>query len=87
MKGMAVLTSVYQRCKQRLRKNDFGVKLWAYLCVGLFVLALTISMLGCAGAQLTPRLTRGGDNLGSESLPTPSTLGANPIATLTLHFD
>jgi len=85
MMGMLVVkfSSAYERCRRRLRKDDFGVKLWGYLCAALFLIAVTISMLGCAGTQLTPHLTRGGDTFAGSSLGSP---GANPIATLTVNF-
>ena len=85
---MSVFTPVYIRCRRRLEQDDFGVKLWGYLCAALFVIAMTISLLGCAGTQLTPRLTRGADTPGNSTFAGPSmaSSGANPIATLTVHF-
>ena len=81
-------SSAYERCRRRLRKDDLGVKLWGYLCAALFLIAVTISMLGCAGTQLTPRLTRGAENPGGAAFAGPS-LGSSagdPIATLTVNF-
>src|SRR5690242_1693836 len=55
-KHMFVLTSAYQQCRSRLRQDDLGVTLWGYLCAVLFLIAMTISLLGCAGAPFAPRL-------------------------------
>jgi hypothetical protein len=85
---MSVVTSAYQRCRRRLQQDDFGVRLWGYLCAALFVIAITISLLGCAGAQITPGLTRGTDSPSASTFAAPSiaTNGANPIAAFTVHF-
>jgi len=90
MMGMLVFkfSSAYERCRRRLRKDDFGMKLWGYLCAALFLIAVTISMLGCAGTQLTPRLTRGAGSPGGDAFAG-SSIGSsagNPIATLTVNF-
>lgn len=49
---MFSLKSVYDGCRNRLQKDNFGARLWAILCVALFVIALAVSMLGCSG--ITP---------------------------------
>jgi hypothetical protein len=90
---MFALTSAYQRCRSRLRKDDLGVTLWGYLCAVLFLIAMTISLLGCAGAPFAPRLE--GTMLGSaassaSASETGGTMGgapgASPFASLTVRF-
>jgi hypothetical protein len=38
--------SAYEKCLARLQRDNFGVTLWGYLCVGLFLIAAAISLLG-----------------------------------------
>jgi hypothetical protein len=47
-------SSIYDGCRNRLEKDNFGALLWAYLCVALFVIAIAVSMLGCSGIALRP---------------------------------
>lgn len=91
MKATSALASAWQRCRSRLEKDDLGVTLWGYLCVVLFLIALTISMLGCAGASFSPHV--GGTMMGSgASTAGPAgdaiggVAGINPIASLTVRF-
>lgn len=42
---MLLLRSIYEGCRHRLQRDDFGARLWAYLCVGLFLIAAVVSML------------------------------------------
>ncbi len=91
MKATAALASAYGRLRSRLEKDDLGVTLWGYLCVVLFLIALTISMLGCAGAPFAPRVE--GTMMGTgASTPAPGgngiggVAGINPIASLTVRF-
>jgi hypothetical protein len=51
---MSTLSSTYQRWLSRLQKDDLGSTLWGYLCVALFLIAMTISVLGCASAPFLP---------------------------------
>jgi len=92
MKAMAAITSAYERCRARLEKDDLGVTLWGYLCVALFLIALTMSMFGCAGASFAPRVSTM-LGAGASSAPPPTvadSIGgapvANPIAGLAVHF-
>jgi len=52
---MLSVRSVYDGCRNLLQRDKFGARLWAYLCVGLFLIAMAVSMLGCYGAPLSPR--------------------------------
>jgi len=45
MKAMFDVTSTYTRYRTRLEKDDLGTTLWAYFCIGLFLAAMTISLL------------------------------------------
>ena len=90
---MFVLTSAYQRCRSRLRQDDLGVTLWGYLCAVLFLIAMTISLLGCAGAPFAPHLEgtmMGGAASSASASETGATMGgaqgASPFASLTLRF-
>ena len=49
-----LLKSVYDGTRDRLQQRDFGTKLWAYFCIGLFLVAVAVSMLGCY-APMSPR--------------------------------
>jgi len=51
---MFSLRSVYDGCRRRLQKDDFGARLWAFLCVALFLIAMAVSMLGCSAIALSP---------------------------------
>jgi hypothetical protein len=92
MKAASALESTWQRCRLRLEKDGLGQTLWAYLCVALFLIALTVSMLGCAGAPLAPQVE---GTMMRTGAPPPAegagdamstALGANPIAGLTVRF-
>jgi hypothetical protein len=92
MKAMSALESAYERCRSRLQKDDLGATLWGYLCAALFLIALTLSMLGCAGAPLSPRVEgmmgAGASSAGSAGVG--ESIGgapvASPIASLTVRF-
>ncbi len=45
---MLSLSSIYDGCRNRLQKDNFGARLWAFMCVALFVIALAVSMMGCS---------------------------------------
>ncbi len=93
MKATSALVSAWRRCRSRLEKDDLGQTLWGYFCVALFLIALTISMLGCAGAPFAPHVE--GTMMGAGTPPAGSVgggdaigtaVGANPIASLTVRF-
>jgi hypothetical protein len=51
---MLSLGPIYDRCRNRLQKDNLGARLWAVLCVALFLIAMAVSMLGCSEATLSP---------------------------------
>lgn len=51
---MFLVKSVYEGYKNRLQERDFGTRVWAYVCIGVFLAAMAFSMLGCY-APTSPR--------------------------------
>jgi hypothetical protein len=68
---MLSLSSVYDGCRNRLQKDNFGARLWAFLCVALFVIAVAVSMMGCSENTLSPQGSAGGGGLASSGLGFP----------------
>jgi len=66
---MLSLSSIYDGCRNRLEKDNLGARLWAYLCVALFVIAIAVSMLGCSVGAPSP--SGGGSDLASSALGFP----------------
>jgi len=68
---MLSVSSVYDGCRNRLQKDNFGARLWAFLCVALFVIALAVSMMGCSESTLSPAQGSAGSGLASSALGFP----------------
>jgi hypothetical protein len=42
---MLDVTSTYERYRTRLEKDDLGTTIWAYFCIGLFLVVMIVSLL------------------------------------------
>lgn len=74
---MAALESMVKRCRDRLRDGNFGVNLWGYVCIAVFVIAMAVSLLGCSDAGLAPDGLSG--NGAEASSPGAASLGGLPV--------
>ena len=72
---MLSLSSIYDGCRNRLQKDNFGARLWAFMCVALFVIALAVSMMGCSESAPSPAQgsasAGGGSDLASSAMGFP----------------
>jgi hypothetical protein len=68
---MLSLSSVYDGCRNRLQKDNFGARLWAVLCVALFIIALAVSMMGCSESALNSAQSSAGGGVASSALGFP----------------
>ncbi|MGO9060189.1 MAG: hypothetical protein ACLQU2_22840 [Candidatus Binataceae bacterium] len=73
---MSAVESMVKRCRDRLRDGNFAIKLWGYMCVAVFIIAMAVSLLGCSDTGVAPDLLSG--NGPAAASPGGASLGGLP---------